>query len=139
MKDFLFVFRSAPDAQPKASPEQMQATLKRWMDWIGSLAAQNKLTDRGNRLHPEGKVLRPDTVITDGPYTEIKETLGGYSIVRAGSLEEAVELAKWLPHLFCRRQRGSKGDQRDVNPVAPLFHGRKGIDTALVQNLNTAR
>jgi hypothetical protein len=97
MKDFLFVFRSAPQSQPTASPEEMQTMLKRWMDWIGSIAAQNKLTDRGNRLHPTGKVLRPDTVITDGPYTEIKETLGGYSIVKAGSLDEAVELAKGCP------------------------------------------
>ena len=76
MKDFLFVFRMDESKMPKASPEEMQANTKRWMDWIGSIAAQNKLTDRGNRLASSGKVLKPNNVITDGPYTEIKETIG---------------------------------------------------------------
>jgi hypothetical protein len=99
MKDFLFVYRSNFNDMPKRSPEEMQALTKRWMDWIGSIAAQNKLTDRGNRLESAGKVLRADGVITDGPYTELKETLGGYSIVKAASLEEAVGLAKGCPGL----------------------------------------
>ena len=80
-----------------ASPEQMQASTKRWMDWIGGIAAQNKLTDRGNRLFPDGKVVKPDNVIADGPYTEIKECIVGYSIVKADSVEEATELAKGCP------------------------------------------
>jgi hypothetical protein len=62
------------------------------------IAAQNKLGDRGNRLHNgAGKVLKPNNVITDGPYMEIKEAIGGYSIVKAASLEEATELAKGCP------------------------------------------
>ena len=81
------------------SPEEMQAVTKRWMDWIGGIAAQNKLADRGNRLDPNGKVVRPGNVITDGPYTEIKETLGGYSLVRVDSIDEAIEIAKGCPIL----------------------------------------
>ncbi|MRG47158.1 transcription initiation protein [Chitinophaga sp. SYP-B3965] len=99
MKDFLFVFRANTE-MPKPSPEQMQDTMKLWMDWISGIAAQNKLVDRGNRLESAGKVLRPGNVITDGPYTEIKETLAGYSIVKADSLEEATELAKGCPGLL---------------------------------------
>jgi hypothetical protein len=72
---------------------------KRWMDWIGGIAAQNKLGDRGNRLFPSGKVVKPGNIITDGPYSEIKESIGGYSIVKADSLEEATELAKGCPAL----------------------------------------
>ena len=72
---------------------------KRWMDWIGGIAAQNKLGDRGNRLFPSGKVVKPGNIITDGPYSEIKESIGGYSIVKANSLEEATELAKGCPGL----------------------------------------
>ena len=97
MKDFLFLFRM--NGAPAGSPDEMQAMTKRWMDWIGGIAAQNKLTDRGNRLFPSGKVVKPGNVITDGPYTEIKESLGGYSIVKADSLEEATELAKGCPGL----------------------------------------
>jgi hypothetical protein len=97
MKDFLFLFRM--NGAPAGSPDEMQAMTKRWMDWIGGIAAQNKLTDRGNRLFPAGKVVKPGNVITDGPYTEIKESIGGYTIVKADSLEEATELAKGCPGL----------------------------------------
>ena len=100
MKDFLLVFRMNGSEMPKSSPEEMQANTKRWMDWIGSIAAQNKLTDRGNRLAPSGKVLKPNNVIADGPYTEIKESIGGYSIIKAGDIEEASEIAKGCPGLL---------------------------------------
>ena len=99
MKDFLLVFRSDATSQPKRSPEEMQATTKKWMDWIGGIAAQNKLSDRGNRLAPTGKVVKPGNVIADGPYTEIKESIGGYSIVRAESIDDAIELTKQCPIL----------------------------------------
>jgi hypothetical protein len=100
MKDFLLVFRTDYNNMPKdPSPEQMQATTKRWMDWIGGIAAQNKLTDRGNSLVPSGKVLKADNVIADGPYTEIKECIVGYSIVKADSIENATELANGCPIL----------------------------------------
>jgi hypothetical protein len=111
MKDFLFVFRTDYNTMPKSSPEEMQAMTKRWMDWVGGIAAQNKLTDRGNRLHPTGKVVRADNVITDGPYTEIKESIVGYSIVKAGSIEEATELAKGCPVLTI----GGNLEVREIN------------------------
>lgn len=100
MKDFLFVFRTDFSKMPQASPEQMQAMAKRWMDWFGSIAAQNKLGDRGNRLVPgEGKVVKANNVVTDGPYMEIKESIGGYAIVKANSFDEAAEIAKGCPVL----------------------------------------
>jgi hypothetical protein len=99
MKDFLLVFRTDYSVMPKSSPEEMQAMMKSWMDWLGNIAAQNKLTDQGNRLSASGKVVKPNNVIADGPYMEIKESIGGYSIVKAESLEEAVELAKGCPIL----------------------------------------
>jgi hypothetical protein len=98
---------------PKGSPEQMQASTKRWMDWIGGIAAQNKLSDRGNRLVPEGKILKGDNVITDGPYTEIKESIVGYSIVKAASLEEATELAKGCPVFLI----GGTVEVREISPI----------------------
>ena len=85
MKDFLFVFRSEQRTGPMPSPEEMQASMQKWMDWLGNIAAQNHLTSAGNALLPHG------------PYTEIKETIGGYSIVKAESLDEAVSLANGCP------------------------------------------
>lgn len=100
MKDFLFVFRTDYSKMPKGSPEEMQALAKKWMDWFGSIAARGNMIDKGNRLVPDaGKVVKSASVITDGPYMEIKEAIGGYSIVKANSLEEAAELAKGCPIL----------------------------------------
>ncbi|MEO7045562.1 MAG: transcription initiation protein [Ferruginibacter sp.] len=89
MKDFLFVFRADYKALPKGSPEEMQAVTQQWMNWIAGLAAQNKLADRGNALESSGKVVKNDNVISDGPYTEIKEAIMGYSLVNASSIVEA--------------------------------------------------
>jgi hypothetical protein len=98
MKEFLFIFRSdAFTRESRPSPEQLQAMTKPWQDWLGGIAARNKLSSRGNRLHPEGKVVKSKQVVTDGPYVEMKETLGGYSVVFADSLGEATEMAKDCP------------------------------------------
>jgi hypothetical protein len=111
MKEFLFVYRTEYNRMAQPSPEEMQASMKRWMDWLGNIAAQDKLVTRGNRLiDGQGKVVSAHNVVTDGPYTEIKETLGGYSIVRAASLDEATEMAKGCPIL----QVGGNVEVREV-------------------------
>ncbi|MCS3797108.1 YciI family protein [Niastella sp. OAS944] len=99
MKDYLLIYRADFSFIGTRTPEEAQANTKRWMDWIGSIAAQNKLTDRGNRLDASGKVLKADNMVTNGPYAEIKETIGGYSIIKADSYEAAIELAKGCPVL----------------------------------------
>jgi hypothetical protein len=97
MADFLLVYRNDYASVPQAKPEEAEAIMKKWMDWLGGIAAQGKLTDKGNPLKSGGKVVRANNKVTDGPYTEIKELLGGYSIVKADSLEDAAEMAKGCP------------------------------------------
>jgi len=97
MKDFLFVYRADYTVPPQGTPEQMQAMMKLWMDWLGSIGAQGKLKSPGHRLENGGKVVRPNNVITDGPYADIKESIGGYSIVTVATIEEAAEIAKGCP------------------------------------------
>lgn len=78
----------------RPSPEEMQAEMQRWNDWI---AAQGKFVG-SDALMLAGKVVRGSQhVITDGPFTEGKEIIGGYGIVSADSIEEAIELAKGCP------------------------------------------
>ena len=113
MKDFLFVYRSDYSSIPRNSPEEMQTMMKRWMDWLGNIAAQNKLTDKGNRLDTSGKVVKPNNVIADGPYMEIKESIGGYSIVKTESIEDAVELARSCPILTV----GGNVEVREINKM----------------------
>ena len=106
MNNFLFLYRidlkSTPAGTPDKSVESAEgrdAMTKKWMDWISGIAAQDKLTEQGNRLANTGKVLRPNNVVTNGPYAEIKESIGGYSIVKALSYDDAIELAKGCPIL----------------------------------------
>ena len=114
MKEFLLVFRRE-NTQPETamSPEQLQAMMKPWMDWVGSIAAQNKLVSAGNRLEPDGMVVKPGNIVTNGPYVEIKEAIGGYTIVKATSLEEAVGLSGDCPIL-------SVGGTVEVRAILPM-------------------
>lgn len=97
MKEFLMIFRNDPAGVMNLSPEEMQAITQKWLEWIGSIAAQGKLADKGNRLVRSGKVVKPGNVVTDGPYAEIKEFVSGYTILKADSYDEAVEIAKGCP------------------------------------------
>ena len=100
MKEFLLLFRSDYETMPQRdNPEEWQATAKKWQDWIGGIAAQDRWVAAGQQLSQDGKVIRTNGVITDGPYTEIKETLISYCTIKAESLEEAAELAKGCPIL----------------------------------------
>jgi hypothetical protein len=113
MKEFLLIFRNVPptgDAAP--SPEQMKEISKPWQDWMGSIAAQGKLANPGNRLGFEGANLRADTV-TDGPFAEIKEIILGFTILKTETLAEAVELAKGCPVL-------KMGGNVEVRYIVPM-------------------
>ena len=101
MKEFLLVFRrdlAQPDVQP--SPEQFQIMAKQWQDWIGNLSAKNKFSSAGKRLSFEGKVVRTDKTVTNGPYVELKEAVQGYMFLFADDIDEATELAKGCPILL---------------------------------------
>ncbi len=97
MKQFLFLYRTDYSNMQQATQEQAEAMMKKWMDWLGSIAAENKLVTQGDRLQDTGKVVKSNNIVTNGPYTDIKESIGGYSIVKADSYDEAVDIAKGCP------------------------------------------
>ena len=77
----------------------MQAEMALWQAWMGKLAEKNQLGD-GQPLFPSGKVLRgTKKVVTDGPFVEGKDIVGGYMILKARDYAEAVELSKGCPQL----------------------------------------
>lgn len=98
MKEFILIFRHE-NATPKVSPEQMQIWMKQQMDWVGGIAAQNKFISGTGLVFDDAKVVGHNGVVTNGPFGEIKETLGGYIMVKAENVEEAVEFAKGSPVL----------------------------------------
>lgn len=109
MNEFMMIFRTERNNAPKPSPEEMQAMVKQWQDWIGGIAAQGKFVGT-NALGYTGKTVHAGGSVTDGPYAEIKEIVGGYIIVKAESLDDAVKLSEGCPTLAI----GGKVEVRDV-------------------------
>ncbi|MFZ5896551.1 MAG: YciI family protein [Myxococcota bacterium] len=98
MSKFMYLFWSRGDALSQASPEEMQRLMQAWMKWLDSLRAAGHLAQTGERLERSGKRVQGKAkLVTDGPYAEAKDTIGGYLIVDAKDLEQAVELAKGCP------------------------------------------
>ncbi|RFM30625.1 YciI family protein [Deminuibacter soli] len=97
MKDFMFIFRGPSYEELQLSPEEVQANMQEWYNWVNQLSAKQVYVG-GEPLLPGGKVLQGSkTVVTDGPFAEGKELVGGYFIVKAESLEAATEMAKGFP------------------------------------------
>jgi hypothetical protein len=93
MQDFMFIFRGGSDASG-LSPDEMQNHMQKWFQWVEELRAKNIYVG-GEALTPVGKTISgKKALVTDGPYAESKELVGGYFVVKANSLEEAVEIAK---------------------------------------------
>src|SRR5471030_574898 len=107
MNEFILIYRSEPSTNV-LTPEQMKNVSQPWQDWMGSLAAQNKLANMGSRLGFDGSVLK-----TGGPYVEIKELIVGFSVIRANDIQEANEIAKGCPILVT-------GGSVEVRPVIQM-------------------
>jgi len=80
------------------SPEEVQAHMAEWGVWMQGLAEKGQLID-GLPLKAAGKQVTNGNVVTDGPFAEGAEIVGGYLMVNASSLDEATELAKGCPVL----------------------------------------
>jgi hypothetical protein len=99
MAKFLFIYRSNPEEFAKLTPEQIQQHHQKWMEWITDAMKQGWMLEPGDALTPEGRVVKPK-VVTDGPFVESKEIVGGYSIIQADTADAAAKLAKGCPGLL---------------------------------------
>jgi hypothetical protein len=102
MAKFLFLLQDNPSDYANLSPSDMQRIVAEYTQWAQHLAAQGKLV-AGEKLADEGgKHLRSHkgtVVVTDGPFIESKEVLGGYFVVEASDYDDAVAIAKTCPHI----------------------------------------
>jgi hypothetical protein len=97
MKEFMLIFVGEDVTNRQMSPDQMQAQMGKWFSWIDSLKAKGTYVD-GRPLVPAAKTVKgKKPVVTDGPFAESKEIVGGYFIINASSLDEAAEIAKGCP------------------------------------------
>jgi hypothetical protein len=95
MSEYVFLYRGGARDR---SPEQMQQMMQKWMAWMKDLGANGHLKDRGQPLERAGKLVQGrQKTVTDGPFAEAKDVVGGYTLIEAEDLSEAVELSKGCP------------------------------------------
>ncbi len=97
MKEFMMVFIGANYEELGLSPEQLQERMGKWFAWGDKMQKQGILRG-GEALHSQAKrVSGPDRIISDGPFAESKELIGGYYTVAADSAEDVVKIAEDFP------------------------------------------
>ncbi len=102
MTDFLLLYQGGdPEWMEKAGPEEIQAHMQEWHVWFKELEASGNLRNPGAALAPGGAVLSQtgNGIETDTTMSEVKELVGGYSVIQAATLEEATVIAKGGPFL----------------------------------------
>ena len=110
MADFIYLFRGG---LTQASPEERQKHLHKWRGWMEELGKKGQFKG-GEPLDRTGQVLSgKQKVVTDGPYAEAKDVVGGYFVIAAESLADATELAKGCP-IF------EHGGSVEVRPVMKM-------------------
>jgi hypothetical protein len=111
MSEFTFLFRGR---EKWASPEQMQKSMETWLAWFDELKKKGHLQRPGHPLEFNGNVVRgKDRIVSDGPYAEAKDVVGGIIFIEAADIVQAVELSKGCPIL-------DTGGSVEVRPIEKL-------------------
>jgi hypothetical protein len=116
MTDFVLLYRSSSESHEEAmgTPEKAKQSMAKWLAWMDDMKKKGYLKSVGLPLHRTGKVVRGrKKSVTDGPYVETKEVVGGFSIIEARNDAHAAEIASGCPIL-------EGGGSVEVRPVKPL-------------------
>ena len=107
---YMLLFRGT-DLRKGLSPEELQKVSEKWMTWFRRLTEQGKAV-AGQPLERDGKIVSGKArVVSDGPFAESKEAIGGYFLLDVATMDEAVAIAKECPGL-------AYGIRVEVRPVA---------------------
>jgi hypothetical protein len=112
MAEFVYLYRGG-EPRP-SSPEAQQQITQKWVTWMKGLADGGHIIDRGQPLERTGKLVRNGgKMVTDGPFAEAKDVIGGFTLIKADDVAQAAELAKGCPIL-------ERGGDVEVRPVMRL-------------------
>lgn len=99
MEEFIYLFRGGEAPPSERSPEAMQKQMLKWNAWMEKLTREGKMK-AGQPLAPNGKMVSGKAAkVTDGPFAEGKEVIGGYILLRVQNMAEAIETSKSCPIL----------------------------------------
>jgi hypothetical protein len=116
MPNYLLLLHEEPVDYSQFSPEQIQAVIGEYAAWSRKLESEGKYAG-GQKLRDEGgrhlKGFNGDFRVTDGPYAEAKEVIGGFFSITAATYDEAVEISKNCPHL----KFGGRIELREIEPT----------------------
>jgi hypothetical protein len=111
MSEFTYLFRGR---QTSGSPEQRQKHMEKWQAWFKELNGKGIIKNPGHPLDLAGKVVNGNQkTVKDGPYAEAKDIVGGFIVVEAKDIDQAVEISKGCPIL-------DVGGSVEVRPVQVL-------------------
>ena len=111
MSEFVYLYRGGEAGR---SPERVQQSMQKWMAWFKDLSEKGHIKDQGQPLERTGKMVSgKQKTVTDGPFAEAKDIVGGYTLIVARDLEQAVQLSKGCPIL-------EVGGSVEVRPVQIL-------------------
>jgi hypothetical protein len=115
MPSFMLLLYDNPANWANISPEDMQKAIEKYMAWENKLRSSGVFLASHKLADDAGKVMRgrSQARVTDGPYSETKEVLGGYYLIKAANYNEAVEVSRGCPHL----EYGGTIEVRQVDPM----------------------
>ena len=97
MSEFVYLYRGGQNPTQR-SPEATQQVMQKWMAWFKELGDSGHIKNMGQPLEHSGKLVKgKQKTVTDGPFAEAKDVIGGYSLIEARDLDQAVELSKGCP------------------------------------------
>ena len=107
-RKYLCIQRSESGKCEQPSPSQMEQMYAKFNAWKDKYA--ENIVDMGGKLASGGKVVRADEA-TDSPFVEAKEIIGGYMLITAASMEEAIEVVRESPGV----SSGSSVEIREIS------------------------
>lgn len=91
---YMCILRSDTGECEKSSPSEMELQYAKYQAWQQKFT--DNILDMGNKLGSVGSVVRHEGV-SDGPFIELKEVIGGYMMLSAATLDDAIEVIKASP------------------------------------------
>jgi len=99
MDHYIFLLRNETIDFASYSPEQIQEIISDFDKWNAGMIRDGRLILSASLRDGTGKTIRPGNIVTDGPYSEAKEAVTGFLVVKANDFEDASAIAEGCPFL----------------------------------------